>query len=546
VAAGANFGYDLEVRVGLDKFLYHRQRLEIKQALKEEGIYISTGTISNLAQRFLQHLQILHKIRSEDLRKVMAADGGYPLHIDASGEKGRGTLLVAYSGWRHWVLDAWKISSERADIIEDRIKGVINTFGSPCAFVRDLGRGMQLATDKLVANLDTPVPILACHYHFLKDVGKDLLKPGNTRLRNLFRQFKIRPNLRRLSRELGKMIGSEHLQAKQNIKKWLKEAEIKNLILTGRDGLATIRVLCQWVLDYKNDGSNLEFPFDQPYLHFFNRCSKMYLTTQFFLDNDLKDGTVQRNLKKLTEILQPVISEVPFTTVANKLQNRIELFATLRNLLRMPVDNKNSMWFEGDNTEQIMNKLQHMEKSINDYMQDLRNKCSHFNQGSKQDLSLAYDLVLKHLKAHNKYLWGHAIYIHEQTGARFRLVDRTNNVLEDLFNSLKRKERRRSGRKLLAQDFENLPATAALTINLTKPDYVKILCGNLDNLPKLFSELNARERYNTLMEQEENPFISESKKETVTTSFPYKDRKFVRNKELHKLIETTAEVCVNN
>lgn len=538
VAPGANFGYDLEVRIGLDRFLYHRQRLEIQQKLKNEGINISTGTISNLAKCFLRHLEILHNMRSKDLRKALTMDGGYPLHIDATGEEGRGTLLVAYAGWKHWVLGAWKISSERSDIIEERIKKIINIFGYPCAFVRDLGRGMQLAIDNIIANSANPVPVLACHYHFLKDVGKDLLEPGNSKLRNLFRQFKIRPNIRSLSRELGRMIGKEHLKAKQNIANRLNNAGRTSLILTGRDGLATIRLLCQWVLDYANNSKKLEFPFAQPYLDFFNRCSQMYLAIQFFRDNDIKDTTVQKKLEKLAKIIKPVNSEVPFTAIADNLKERVKLFNTLRDLLRLSVDNKNP------NTKQIMNELQNMEQSVNDYIQTLHNRL--LNKKVKQDLLLADKIVLKHLKRHNKYLWGHAIYVKNQTGERFRLVDRTNNILEDFFKKLKCKERRRSGRKLLAHDFENIPAAAALVKNLIKEDYVKILCGNMNNLPKLFSEIDSKQRYNNLMKKEEYPLISESKKEAVTTSFPYKDRKFVRKKKLHELIETAAEVCISN
>lgn len=51
-----------------------------------------------------------------------------------------------------------------------------------------------------------------------------------------------------------------------------------------------------------------------------------------------------------------------------------------------------------------------------------------------------------------------------------RLVDRTNDCLESYFHSLKHGERRRSGRKVVTQDFERLPAAAALaSIALTTP-----------------------------------------------------------------------------
>ena len=52
---------------------------------------------------------------------------------------------------------------------------------------------------------------------------------------------------------------------------------------------------------------------------------------------------------------------------------------------------------------------------------------------------------------------------------------------------MKHAERRRSGRKVLTHDFESLPPAAALAYNLTRPDYVALVCGSLDALPARFS-----------------------------------------------------------
>src|SRR2546430_17146856 len=60
------------------------------------------------------------------------------------------------------------------------------------------------------------------------------------------------------------------------------------------------------------------------------------------------------------------------------------------------------------------------------------------------------------------YLWGHALRLPRRVGGGIRLVARTNNGLESLFHTIKHGERRRSGRKILTQDFEILPPAAAL------------------------------------------------------------------------------------
>ncbi|MCP4289490.1 MAG: hypothetical protein GY792_34560, partial [Gammaproteobacteria bacterium] len=168
-------GYDVMVRVGLERFLRHRQRHEICSMLEnEEGIRISTGEVSDLSRRFVHYLARLHQARAERLKAMFESDGGWPMHVDATGEGGRGTLLLVMAGWRQWVLGAWKISTERADLILPCFRETVSNLGAPRAAMRDLGRAMIPAIDDLVCESGLSIPVLACHQHFLADVGKDL------------------------------------------------------------------------------------------------------------------------------------------------------------------------------------------------------------------------------------------------------------------------------------------------------------------------------------------------------------------------------------
>ena len=115
-------------------------------------------------------------------------------------------------------------------------------------------------------------------------------------------------------------------------------------------------------------------------------------------------------------------------------------------------------------------------------------------RGPAKDLRAAIDLILSHLDRHGSHLWGHVIPIPHECGGGIRLVDRTNNILESWFGSLKHAERRRSGRKILTQDFERLSPSAALAQNLDCLEYVEILCGSLGNLPTAFARLDVRRR----------------------------------------------------
>ena len=66
---------------------------------------------------------------------------------------------------------------------------------------------------------------------------------------------------------------------------------------------------------------------------------------------------------------------------------------------------------------------------------------------------------------------------------------RTNNVPEHYFGQQKQHLRRRLGRAHLARDLEDQPAQAALVANLNRADYVRVVCGSLENLPAAFAAL---------------------------------------------------------
>ena len=117
------YGYDLIVHVGLARHLGGQQREEIRAELRDlHGINLSDGTVSNLCDRFLVRLERLHLHRAVALCAAM--EGGYPLHLDATCERGRGGLFVALDGWRGWVLGAKRIPSEHPDHLQPLVDQV--------------------------------------------------------------------------------------------------------------------------------------------------------------------------------------------------------------------------------------------------------------------------------------------------------------------------------------------------------------------------------------------------------------------------------------
>jgi hypothetical protein len=74
IAPKSTVGYDVMVHVGLERFVHHRQREEIRANLaKEHGIPLSSGEISELGKRFLTYLEALQEASAPALRSAMAA-----------------------------------------------------------------------------------------------------------------------------------------------------------------------------------------------------------------------------------------------------------------------------------------------------------------------------------------------------------------------------------------------------------------------------------------------------------------------------------------
>lgn len=239
-------GYDVMVSIGIQRFLDYRQREEIRDdLLHSHGVDLSSGEVSDLSRLFLRYLETLHEIHTEAIRDVLSSDGGYPLQVDASGENGRGTLLVALAGWRRWVLDAWKIPTECTEVIHPALRSVVERFGIPCAVLRDLGKAMIPAVNALLEERDEDIHVLSCHQHFLADVGKDLLDPSHGELRGLFRHHKIRPNLGALARDLGRRIGDEITAGRKEVGVWQQALHEGHVVPDSRAGYATVRALSQ-------------------------------------------------------------------------------------------------------------------------------------------------------------------------------------------------------------------------------------------------------------------------------------------------------------
>src|SRR5207302_8085506 len=111
------------------------------------------------------------------------------------------------------------------------------------------GRAMTEAAPPYVQSLKKPIPVLACHQHFLSDIGKDLLEEGHHQLRDGFRQIRLLPRLRAFVRQQGRHLGESIGMGREALDHWLTAKGHTPALPKGVEGIAAVRSMPQCVLD---------------------------------------------------------------------------------------------------------------------------------------------------------------------------------------------------------------------------------------------------------------------------------------------------------
>ena len=464
------FGYDLIVYVGLARYLRRKQREEIRdELLRKRGFKLSAGSVSNLCDRFLLYLEVLHLVRSPHLKAVLQ-EWGYPLHIDATSEHGKGGLFVCMDGFRKWVLCVGKIESESEEHLKPFVERTIELFGDPIATVRDLGQPGKNA----VAHLgQRGIPDFVCHYHFLGVVGEKLFDKPYVLLRNILKQSHIRSDLRQLLKALKLYRGKEPKK--------------------GRFGPGRVRedllALVHWVIQGEGKKDAM-YPFSLPHLDFSQRCRDAMQRAEIWVLTP-RSQAEQRALRHLGGLIRRLEKDKRFQNAVGRLEKGWQAFTQARNTLRLT----NAELPKADIRYQPVGlpaleaqRLKEIEKQVERYLNDLHGRVGNESLAKP---TTPHAIILKYFHKYEDQLFGHPV-IRDKDGTVIAVVERTNNVDEHFFGSEKQKLRRRVGRAHLGRDLEDQPAQAALAANLHHPDFVRILCGSLDHLHNAFASLDQK------------------------------------------------------
>ena len=467
-----NIGYDVLVHVGRALFQRYRTIQEVRIELYSRNVQISDSEISYLGYKFIATLAACHQQATPRIRQSMEPSGGYVLHLDATHDGNAPALMTGMDSLSEIVLGNVKIPSEHADYIAPFLQKLQKDFGNPQACVHDMGNGIC----KAVAEVFPDTPDFICHFHFLRDIGKDLLEPVYSSLRSYLRKHKISSRLHALAREIKQRISHQDSNPELLARAFLAgELPEKTDLLF----LASTYSMTLWILQGKNSGDGYGFPFDRPLLVFAERlCEVQQQLSKIVACCPDTDKAGKKSVNKLARIVATIINDTLFQQDIQELHWRCQVFDSLRKAMRIaPPNGKKGLNDEGEDA------------AIGTICAGVRQFRGQLDDNATWSKDKLCRKMAKQIDKWSEKLFADPIEVDTPQGSVTIYPQRTNNILEQFFRGVRQKQRRKTGNNSLRPMLHAMLADTPLVKNLDNDEYMKILLNGKNNLEELFANL---------------------------------------------------------
>jgi hypothetical protein len=471
VPSRCNVAWDVLVFVGRSLFERHQTVEQIRQALAERNVSICQSEVEYLGSKFIAYLAIAHRESKQKINQALQRNGGYILHLDATHEADAPALMTGLDSLSKFVLGNVKLPSERADHIIPFLRQLRSDYGPPIACVNDMGTGIC----KAVAEVFPGIRDYICHFHFLRDVGKDLIEPAYAQLRACLRKYAATTKLNALVRQVrdcltGQCNTHQMASAIRNTK------PLDDMTLFS---LSSTYALALWCLQGKKSGDGYGFPFDRPLLEFAERLLILLdhlpgLIKSCFANNRIGD----RMVSKLALQVVKIVKDPMFEPTIQSLRWRCRLFDDLRKRMRIALpDDGNGLNDEG--SDHFMNAIK---KGVLEFRRRLDTDKRYANDA--QCIKIA-----EQIDQYGDKLFADPILLNRPTGTIATYPQRTNNILEQFFRRLRRDYRRRTGNNKMQKTLRAMLVDTPLVKNLSNPAYLNILLDGKQSLEERFAEI---------------------------------------------------------
>jgi hypothetical protein len=315
------------------------------------------------------------------------------------------------------------------------------------------------------------IPDYICHFHFLKDIGKDLFGHDYSTIRRHLKTRRIRTRLRKTAKGLNKAI-EDDTETRQCLQRYLESKQLHEP-QTPLPPSVTAYLIINWVLEARNESHGFGFPFDRPHLDFYLRLQEAYPKLKE-LKQKMAAGA---SLLPLVTISKTLTDKALSNTVLRML-DKVRIFDQLREAMRIAQpDSRAGLNDEGDaeitTIQARVTRFRHSEE-----IKELA------------ATTIAYQKMVKQIDKYWDKLFADPIQVTTRTGSVTIQPQRTNNILEQFFRYLKRNGRKRSGNHTLTKTLKTMLAQTPLVKNLDNPRYMEIILNGKASLAERFAKID--------------------------------------------------------
>lgn len=502
-----NFGYDVIVHIGKSIFQRYRTIGEVTEELRSFNIDISASEVAYLAKKFIVYLAVSHRNITGKINEQMQLKGGFILHLDGTSEGGSPHLISALDELSKFVLGNIKIPTEKADQIVPLLNEIKHKHGSPEAIVVDMGKAMLLS----VASVFPGIKIFICHFHFLRDIGKDLLEDSYAIIRNTLKKYGISTLLQYRLRQLTK---TEFEQFEMRIEQIMQsDREIKQMNILEAKSICYTLII--WTLNGKKQGDGYGFPFDRTHLEFYKRLNTCHSILKAYSNDKSMRFTLgaHKIIATVLDDLQPFITDKQIGEHAVILEKKIAVFDKLRDAMQIAMPNQK----EGLNDNGENSNISTIEHKVKLFRTQIVNS-------SDYQTDNGYRKMIKQIDTYWEKLFADAITINNAKGKFIIQPQRTNNIMEQFFRNFRRGQRRTSGDNSISQKLQSMIADTPLVKNLDNQEYMNILLNGKSSLEEIFAQIE----YKTIQSEFEKAHEKEDR-------IPNKIKKIIQMKNLPEL-----------
>ncbi len=475
IGYGCTYANDVMPEISMERFIGGRSCSEISSSM---GISESHARrLSNMA------LDIFPDIHRENIDKLKSCMKSYILQIDGTTDSEFAMIVVARDAISGFVLMVKRCNSESHESIKSILESVREQFGDPSGITCDMRPGIISAASETFPK----IPIRICLMHFLRDLGKEIMKDMHTDLGIMINRMGIKTPLKRIIRNM-----PDYDQ------KTLDEIDNGYYGEKHKIEIMSIRRVLEKLV--KSTGSSgYGFPFSLKHLNLYIACTEA-VNRLNRLSGKIETEDAKEYISSIERVIGKITDNPQISNIGKKLGSVNALFQSLRRVFKVPEKGKLSDELNTSDDDIIHGRceifIEHLDVFLHERIPD------HIRTAAKT--------IIKRYRNRESMLFANNT---DHT------MPRTNNGMERFFRKVRRNVRKRTGNISTGNILTQSGVSLALFQNMGNPEYVKIVFGS-DGMARIFGEHRKKSSDNHMTEKRKLELVDKGMEMLMNDSPP--------------------------